>query len=116
MFALGPDDESDTQEGYHLCLTLPPGTSRFTSCRLEVLALTGDYYEPYARTGVEQTISGSEEVAVLSIANPYSQAIRSTIYVNGREVSKRVYSLYDGLDHPIHQLTLSELTVTGATA
>ena len=78
-----------------------------------MLALTGDYFEPYATTGIEEVVTGEDEVAILQVTNPFSQVLRSTILVNGREVSQKVYSLADDSDPHIHQLLLSDETVTG---
>lgn len=115
LFTLERDSDANLQNGYHLILTLPPGSSSATRAVLEVQEKTDNYLEPY-ETLYHTEISGSEAMAALPITSPTEEVVYSRIYVRNRLVHEHRYSLYDDadgteLDPHIHTLTLMPVSV-----
>lgn len=59
------------------------------------------------------TLRGGDDVALVPIVDAFSQCLKSTVLVNGREVEEHVYSLCDSVEPHVHQLVLSQFTVDG---
>lgn len=115
LFALERDSDATLQNGYHLLLTLPPGSSEATRAILEVQESTGNHLDPY-RTTTAVEIAGDDEMAVLPIADPNGEVVHSRIYVRNRLVDEHRYTLSDdhegtSEDPHVHALTLLPVSV-----
>lgn len=94
-------------------MTLPPGSSDRTVCQLQTVVRTDDRYDPYKPDGEVYILRGEDDVAVIPIVDTFRQCLKSTVFVNGREVDEHVYSLCDSDEPHVHQLLLSQYTVDG---